>query len=324
MAGRLKLTAAFGTQDINRPLVEGRVKPPGIELIPLVMPSPQRHWRMARHLEFDVCEFSLASYLAMLGTGDCPFVAIPVFPHRRFRHGYVFVKAGSQHDIRDAVPAARIGLRTWQTTAGLWLRGILQDEYGLDLRRVSWRTQDEEDLPLPHLSGFSIQRVPSGQTVTSMLERGELDALIYPEAPPSLGNGIVRLFADVKEAEIAYFERTGIFPIMHTVVIKQTVLDDYPWVARTLLEAFREAAALTFRAMHDPRSLSLAWAEQLMDEQERILGRDPWAFSLERNRGVLHTAIRYGEEQGLIPSAFPVDDLFYPSTRGELPEYVRA
>jgi 4,5-dihydroxyphthalate decarboxylase len=298
------------------------VRPEGVDLIPITLASPQRHWRMARHLEFDVCEYSLASYLAWLGAGSCPLTAIPAFPHRRFRHGYLFVRAGSGLRSPERLAGRRVGLRTWQTTAGLWLRGILQDEHGLDLHAVRWVTQDEEDLPLPHLRGFAIERAPRGETVTDLLRQKKLDALIYPEAPPGLGDTIVRLFDDPKQAEIAYFRRTGVFPIMHTVVVKRSLLAERPWVARSLLEAFRESARIAFQAMRNPRTISLAWSEQLVEEERQVLGPDPWAYGVEASRAALEAGVRYGHEQGFLPEPIAAESLFFPSTREEPPRYV--
>lgn len=325
MARRIHLTLACGDYDINRALIDGTVRPQGVELTVVTEPSPQRHWRMGRHREYDVCEFSLGSYLTMVDEGVRDLVAIPAFPHRRFRHGFVFVNARA--GIRDAkqLEGRKVGVRTWQTTAGVWTRGILQDEYGLDIKKVRWVAQDEEEVPFTPPPGLSLERVPAGNTVTGMLADGELDALVYPETPRQIEERdprVRRLFDDPKYLEIAYFERTGVFPIMHLVVIKSDVLAEHPWVAVNVLDAFRESKDLAFAAMRNPRAISLAWASELVEEQERVLGADPWAYDVARSRKTLETMIRYAHEQGLIRTRMTPESLFFPTTLEELPRYV--
>jgi 4,5-dihydroxyphthalate decarboxylase len=325
MSEKLHLSLACGSYDINAGLVSGEVAPQGVELNVQTYSSPQRHARMALNLEFDVCEFSLATYLLLHDLKTHPVTAIPAFPHRRFRHGFIFVNADGGIREPKQLEGRRIGIRTWQTTAGLWLRGILSDEYGVDLTSIEWIAQDEEDIPLSHTGAFRIERVPAGRTVTGMLEAGEIDALIYPELPEGLlsgGSRIRPLFTDAKQAEIDYFRKTGFFPIMHTVLVKTEIVEAHPWVARNLLIAFQESKDRAFRAMNDPRRVSLAWFREAFEEQRQILGDDPWAYEFERNRAVLETMVRHAHEQGLIGHRFPPEELFVPSTLAALPQYV--
>lgn len=325
MTNPIRLSLACGSYDINRALIDGEVTPHGIDLTVLTYPSPQRHWRMGRHGEFDVCEFSMASYLMFHGRPANPFTAIPVFPHRRFRHSFIFVNTEAGVRTPKDLEGRRVGVRTWQTTAGLWGRGILADQYGVDLSKVAWFSQDEEDVAFTPPAGISLERVSEGKTVTGMLEEGELDGLIYPEMPESVLRGdkrVARLFPDYKAEEIAYFEKTGFFPIMHTVVIKRTVLQENPWVAVNMMQAFRQSKDLAFRRMQDPRTISLAWVRDLIEEQERILGSDPWSYDFAANRKAVETMIRYSHEQGMIDEVFPAEDLFVPATLDEAPKYV--
>jgi len=319
------LTLACGSYDINHALATGEIRARGIDLTVLVLPSPERHARMALHREFDVCELSMATFLTIWGSGDRSLIAIPAFPHRRFRHGFIFVPEASTISDPAELNGRRIGLRTWQTTAGLWARGILQDDHGVDLRAVQWVTQDAEDVPPPDGFPFSIARARAGESVVEMLRRGELDALIYPELPAGAGepgSGIRRLFPDSKAAEIDYVRRTGNFPIMHTVVIRRVLVDRLPWAARELLEAFRASKDRALDRMRDPRSVSLAWLREALAEQREILGPDPWSYEFEANRVPLGTMIRYGYEQGMLPGPIPPAELFVASTVEELPSYV--
>jgi 4,5-dihydroxyphthalate decarboxylase len=325
VVARLPLTLACGSYDINDALLRGEVAPQGVDLTVITAPSPERHWRMLRNGEFDACELSLGSLLVAHDRGEPALVAIPAFPHRRFRHGYVFVASGSGLRSPKDLEGRRVGVRTWQTTAGLWARGILQDDHGVDLRSIEWVAQDEEDIPLQSGHGFRMSRAPEGREVTEMLEAGELDALIYPELPESVRRGdprVARLFPDPKAAEIDYVTRTGFFPLMHTVVIRREIVDANPWLPRELLVAFQASKDRAFQAMGDPRRVSLAWFAEAMAEQRRILGDDPWAYDFARNRAALETVIRWSHEQGMISHRFEPEDLFAPSTLEQPPRYV--
>ncbi|HWP34791.1 MAG TPA: PhnD/SsuA/transferrin family substrate-binding protein, partial [Thermodesulfobacteriota bacterium] len=321
---RIQLSLACGDSDLNRALVSGLVQPAGIELVGLTMPSPERHRRMLVYEEFDVCEFSLATYLLAREAGR-PFAAIPAFPHRRFRHSYVFCRTDAGIESPADLAGKRVGLDTVQNTAGLWVRGTLQDVYGLRLASVQWWTQEAEDLPLARPEILAARRVPAGTDLDTLLVRGELDAVIYPEILPSFAKGeprVRRLFRDPKGAEQAYYRQTGIFPIMHTVVIHRRVLDRHPWVAVNLLEAFRASKAHAYRQLDDPRRFALAWVRDLVEEERALLGPDPWAYTVADNRHALETVIRYAVEQGLLARAPRVEELFVPSTLEALPRYL--
>ncbi len=327
MSEKLRLTLACGDYDINWALVDGKVEIAGVDLVALTMPSPERHWRLIRHQEFDVCEFSMASYMLLRDRGDLPYLAVPVFPHRRFRHSYLFVNAAAGIKEPKQLEGKRVGLRTWQTTAGFWMRGILQDFYGVDLRSIEWITQDEEDIPLELPPGYRLRRVEPGNDVDRMLLEGELAGLMYPELPPSWRNGdprIQRLFPDAKAEEQRYFERTGNFPIMHTVVIREDLLRQYPWLAMNAVQAFRRSKDLAFERMEDPRRVSLAWFREALEEQRTTLGRDPWSYDLESNRPALEAICRYAKDQGLTRRKFAPEELFDPASLDDPPKYVGA
>ncbi|HYH93434.1 MAG TPA: PhnD/SsuA/transferrin family substrate-binding protein [Candidatus Saccharimonadales bacterium] len=325
MADPLPLTMAVGDYDINRALIDGTVRPQGTDPRVFVYPSPERHWRMARDLEFDVCEFSLGTYLMLHDRGDFPAIAVPAFPHRRFRHGYIYVHADAGIAGPRDLEGRRVGIRTWQTTAGIWARGMLADDHGVDLSSIDWVAQDPEDIPLAAADRFRMRRAPDGDTVTAMLERGDLDALIYPETPAAIVRGdprVARLFPDPKAMELDYVARTGLFPIMHTVIIRTALTDAQPWLARNVLAAFERSRALGFDAMRDPRRVSLAWFAEALEEQRRALGDDPWRYELAANRHALETLIRWSHEQGLIARPMASETLFAPTTHEAVPAYV--
>lgn len=319
---RLRLTLACGDYDINRALVEGTIRPEGIDLVTVTLPSPERHWRMMRGQEFDVCELSLASYLLIRDRGSLPFIAIPAFPHRRFRHSYVFVNAASGIATPKDLEGRRVGIRTWQTTAILWVRGILEEHYGVDLTRLHWFRQDEEDIPFTLPPEFKLTQLERGRSVNDMLAEGEIDALIYPDIPSAFRRGdprVRRLFPDAKAEEQRYFRATGIFPLMHTVVIKEDLLARDPWVATALLKAFRASKDRAWQQMEDPRRVSLAWLRELIEEQREILGADPWPYDLPANRHALETMIRYAHRHGMLREPMTPESLFFAPSLSTMP-----
>jgi 4,5-dihydroxyphthalate decarboxylase len=321
---KLQLTLACGDYDLTRGLIEGTTAPQGVDLVVLTMPSPERHWRMTRGLEFDVCEFSMASYLASREAG-LGFTAIPVFPHRRFRHSYMVVNARSGIEQPSDLAGKKVALRTWQTTAGVWQRGMLQSEYGCPVDQVTWVTQSEEDIPLELPKSIRLERLPEDANLDALVADGEIAGAFYPELLPSLVRGdprVRRLFPDPKAEEQAYFQRTGIFPIMHAVVIRDEILEQHPWVAVQLMHAFERAKEQAYQRLENPRTVALAWMRDLLEEQRAVLGADPWVYGFEPNRHNLETFCEYGHQQGLTRRRWDAKELFVPSTTEGLPKYV--
>jgi len=314
MSRKLHLTLACGDYESIRALKHGTVKPDGIELTVLTdMTSDVRHWRMIRNREFDIAELSMSNYLTAKYIG-LPFVAIPVFLHRRFRHGFTFLNASKGIRKPTDLIGRRVGLRNFQATTNLWIRGILEHEHQVPHRSLQWFTQDEEEVEWTPPAGLNIQRVSSGKNVEKMLLDGELDALIHPDLIQPIrdkDDRVTRLFPNYRELEIDYFKRTGIFPIMHTTAIRQEVVDQHPWVAVNLMRAFEEAKRVAYKRMENPRIVPLAWFAYFLEEQEEILGRDPWIYGLgSENRKTLETLMQYSQEQGLIGRKLSLDELF--------------
>jgi len=321
---KLKLTLACGAYDLLRALIDGAVAPPGIDLNVLTMASPERHGRMLRHVEFDVCELSLVAYLVARDQRRA-FTAIPVFPHRRFRHGYMVKRTNCGIEKPADLNGKRVGLDTLQNSAGLWMRGMLQDHYGVDLKSIEWWCQEEEDVPFEPAGWMRIKRVPKGKNIDQMLLDGDLEAALYPETLPSIRNHspkVALLFPNPEEAEIDYYKKSGIFPIMHTVVIKNEILEQSPWVAVSILQAFQQAKEVCYRHMKDPRNFALVWVKELMREQEAIFGSDPWPYNLEENRKDLEAVVRYEYEQGMIKKRPKIEELFFPASLQEIQHYI--
>jgi len=311
---KLHLTLACGDYEIVRPLMEGTVQPDGIELTVLTdMTSDIRHWRMIRGREFDVAELSMSNYLAAKFRGQ-PFTAIPVFLHRRFRHGFTFINMSKGIRKPTDLIGRKVGLRNFSATSNLWIRGILEHEFRVPHKKIQWYKQDDEEVEVAMPKDLSLQKIAPGKNVERMVAEGELDALIHPELiKPILDRDprVGRLFPNYKELEVDYYKRTGIFPIMHTAAIKQDVVERHPWVPINLFQAFEKAKEIAYQRMENPRRIPLAWFRHALEEQEEILGRDPWAYGLgEANRKNLEALMQYSHEQGFIGDKMALDDLF--------------
>lgn len=313
MAANLKLTYSSGDYEIVRALKEGTVKPEGIDLDIAIMGSRERHWRMARDNEFDVCEFNVGAYI-MARYRDAPYTAIPVFLHRRFRHGFVFINRDAGIAGPTDLIGRRVGGTNFQPAGNIWIRGILENEYEVPHASITWITERGEDIAFTPHDGLEIEMIPAGQSLDRMLVDGELAAIISPEIPKPFAEGhekVGRLFEDYKEREVAYYRRTGIFPIMHVTTVKQAILDEHPWVAGSLMHAFEEAKRIAFERLVNPRIVPLAWYRTALEEQEEILGADPWAYGLgDANRRNLETIVGYVHQQGLIGRLMSLDELF--------------
>jgi 4,5-dihydroxyphthalate decarboxylase len=320
MSRQLQLTFACGDYEIMRALKEGSVRPEGIELTVLTdMAASPRHWRFLRGREFDIAEVSGSGYVAARDR-DLPFRAIPVFPHRRFRHGFIFINTSKGISNPKDLIGRKVGTKGYLFTAGLWMRGILEHDYGVPHTSMEWISEVDEDVEFAPPPGLKITQAPDGISLDEMLASGEIDALFSPDLIEPLKRGdkrVGRLFANYKEEEIAFYRRTGIFPIMHVVGIKQEIVDRHPWVAINMYKAFVRAKALAMERMENPRIVPLAWYREAWEEQETILGRDPWEYGLtERNRNNFERLVTYSLEQGLSKRRLPLDELFLNVSEG--------
>ncbi len=321
MTRRLPLTFACGDYEIMRALKEGIVQPDGIELTVLTdMAASPRHWRFLRGREFDIAEVSGSGYIAARDR-DLPFRAIPVFPHRRFRHGFIYINTQKGITKPTDLIGRKVGTKGFLFTAGLWMRGILEHDYGVPHKSIKWVSEIDEDVDFTPPPGLDITQVAEGVSLEEMLVKGEIDALFSPDLLKPLTAGdprVGRLFPNYKQEEMAFYERTGIFPIMHVVGIKQEIVERHPWVAINLYKAFQEAKSLAMRRMENPRIVPLAWYRESWEEQERILGKDPWEYGLgERNARNFERLVSYSHEHGVIRRPIPLDELFLNVSEGK-------
>ncbi len=314
MAKNIPLTLACGDYEIVRALKDGAVAPQGIDLTILTaMDSSSRHWRFFRGGEFDVAETSSSNYLIARDNG-LSFNAIPVFLHRRFRHGFIFINTAKGIDKPTDLIGRRIGVQQFQASANLWMRGILEHEYGVPHRSIEWFSEIAESVEIALPPDLSLTRLPDGKSVEVMLAEGELDAVLHPDIIAPILDGdprVGRLFPDYKAEEIAFYRRTGIFPIMHVMGIRQEIVARFPWVPVALYHAFNEAKAIAMKRMVDPCIAPLAWYMDAWEQQQRILGPDPWEYGMgDANRNQLAKMIGYSHEQGMIRREMSVDELF--------------
>ncbi len=322
-----KLRMSFGcwNYDRTRALMDGRVQPDGIDLNYLDMPVEETFFRMLRNKEFDVAEMSLSSYTVSLFSDARPFIAIPVFPSRFFRHSCIYVNAASGIKTPKDLIGRRIGNPEYQMTAPAWIRGILQDEFAVPIDSVTYVTGGEEEpgrsekLKLDLPPNIKVERIGPTQTLSAMLASGEIDALYTARMPSSYANGggrVKRLFENYVDIEKAYFRKTKIFPIMHTVVIRREVYEQNRWVAQALYKAFGAAQAETYRDLNETAALKamLPWLNAHVEEARAEMGDDYWPYGLEKNHAALDTFLRYSFEQGLSKRKLNPVDLFAPET----------
>lgn len=321
--GRLRVALACWDYDRTRALADGRIQPEGVELNYLVLSPEETFFRMLRYQEFDAAEMSLSSYVLSLDAEEPPFVAIPVFPSRAFRHSGIYVnRDGGVRGPEDLI-GRRVGLAEYQLTALVWIRGILAEHHGVPADSVTYVTGGleqagrTEKIPLRLPEAIRIERAPEGATLSQLLADGQLDAVYTPRTPSTFGQGrVVRLFEDFLPVERAYFEATGIFPIMHVVVIRRALYESAPWLARSLYKAFDAALQETRGALHETAALKVAlpWVVAHAEETERLMGPSPWAYGLDANRDVLAKFLQYSAGQGLARGLRAPESLFAPET----------
>lgn len=314
MASRIQLTIACDEFDIVRPLIDGTVKADGLDLVFVTqLTVPERHAGMLKDRAFDVCEFNSSTYFIARDQGVA-LTAIPVFLFRKFRHGFIFVnaKAGIR-EPKDLI-GRRVGGISFQPAASVWARGILDDDYGVPADEMITVVQRAEDVPFEPTKGIRIEPAPPGKVIEDMVLTGELPALMSPRVPDALLNGderIVRLFPNYKDLEVAYFRRTGLFPIMHVTAIRPELVDKYPWIPGSLTKAFEQAKRLAYARFADTRLVPQAWYGTGWEEESKLFGPDPWAYGLgPANRKNLETGIRYCHRQGMIRRPIPLEELF--------------
>jgi len=322
---KLKLTLGCWNYDRTRGLMDGSVQADGINLNYLNMPVEETFFRMLRHREFDVAEMSLSSYTVSLFSADKPFIAIPVFPSRFFRHSSIYVNTAAEINEPKDLIGKLVGTPEYQMTAPVWIRGILSDEYDIPVDAPHYRTGGEESpnrpekLKLNLPENINIEPIGRGKTLAKMLLDGEIQALYTARAPSTFYHGegrVKRLFEDYPQVERDYYRKTGIFPIMHCVVIRREIYEENRWIAQSLLKAFTRSQQLTYDDMNETAALKtmLPWMVSHLEQTKKELGEDFWSYGYENNRETIATFLRYHHQQGLSAELLQPEDLFAPES----------
>lgn len=322
---RLRLTMACWNYDRTRALLENRIPIDGIDLNYLNLPVEETFFRMLRHREFEIAELSLSSYTLSLFREDAPFVAIPIFLSRFFRHSCIYVNAESGIREPADLVGKRVGNPEYQMTAPVWIRGILSDEYNVPVTSVTYLSGGEEQpgrtekIPLSLPPQIRLESIPADRTLASMIETGEIDALYTARAPSTFHTGsgkVRRLFADYPAVEREYYRKTKIFPPMHIVAIRRDVYEQNRWIAQSLSKAFTAAQREVYAELHETGALMhmLPWLTSHVEETEKLMGRDFWPYGYEANVHALSTFLRYHHEQGLSKRLLTPKDLFAPES----------
>ncbi len=323
MPERIPITLACGDYDRTRSIKDGRVTVEGCDVTYLPMEPEEAFHRAFKHQEFDVCELSFSSYLRTVDAGTSPYVGLPAFVSRLFRHSGVYIRTDRGIKHPSDLKGKLIGLPEYQITAVVWLRGIMQDEYGVKPTDIRWRQGGIEEpgrterTPLKPIPGLDLKSVPD-KALSAMLEAGELDAIFSARAPSCFGKrapNIARLFPDYREVEKVYYKKTGMFPIMHLMGVKRHLVERHPWLPASLYKAFVEAKKY---AMHDVRDINallvtLPWLIAEAEESTALMGEDFWRYGVKENAKEIEALTRYAHEQGLVSRKLSLEDLFPPS-----------
>jgi len=322
--GAVSLSLASDLTTVTQPVQTGEVSPEGIDLNFLALTDVNDLFRrMIRHGEFDAAEMSMSSFLMAAEQGTPAWVGLPVFISRVFRHGFIFVNAEAGIEEPADLRGKRVGVPSYSMTSALWARGIVQDEYGVAPSEMDWvqrsgqGTDEGDPLTLSLPEDLSLEAKPPGRTLDGMLADGTLDALFSSSVPASYdGETVQRLFPDYRAVEEDYYARTGMFPIMHLLVLREEVFEGNEWIASELTRTFTEAKerALADLDTTSRRHVSVPWIYEHIERVQETLGEDYWSYGVEANRDVLETTARYSHEQGLTSRQLAVDELFAPNT----------
>ena len=321
---KLNLSVAIGDYDRTRPLVDGSARIDGVEPVFMMLDPEEIFFRAFRHAEFDICELSLSSFTVKTARGDNPYVGVPAFLSRAFRHTAIYVRTDRIREPAD-LKGRKIGVPEYQLTACVWARAMLEDDFGVKPSDVVWIRGGIEEPGRPEKIAITLpadvrlESAPEGTALSGLLEAGAIDALIAPRAPSCSEPGrapVGWLFADPTRAATEYFRRTGIFPIMHLLGVRRELADRHPWLPAAALKAFEHAKKIAVTRLADTSAtkVTLPFVEEQLKAARELMGRDFWSYGVRANRTVLETFLRHHHRQGLSSRRVAVDELFHPST----------
>lgn len=321
----IPITIACGNYDRTQAIKDGVVKVEGCAVTYLPLYPEEIFHRAFKFQEFDVSELSFSSYLRTVAAGTSAYIGVPAFVSRIFRHSGIYIRTDAGIRTPQDLRGKRIGLPEYQITAVVWMRGLMQHEYGVHPSEIHWRSGGQEQpgrherTPLRPIPGLDLEPIGGDKTLVGMLRTGELDALFTARAPSSFLGGephIARLFADTRAAEMAYYKKTGMFPIMHLVGIRKLLVERHPWLATSVYKAFCDAKAIAMTNLRDVNALlvSLPFLEAETRETAAAMGEDFWKYGVPENRREIEALAQYAHEQGLLERKVEVEELFAPAT----------
>jgi len=321
---KLTLSIAVGEYDRTRALTDGSVQIDGVAPVVMNLSPEEIFFRAFRNAEFDICELSLSSFCVKTAAGSSPYIGVPAFLSRAFRHTAIYVRSDRIKAPSD-LKGKRVGVAEYQLTANVWARALLEDDLGVKPADIHWIRGGLEEagrlekiaIKLP--SDVRLEDAPAGATLSSMLADGEIDAFIGPRVPSCFERGhpnVGWLFPDPTTAASDYYARTGIFPIMHIVGIRRTLVDAHPWLPAAVLKAFEQAKAVAIARLGDTSAtkVTMPFVEEQLKRTRDLMGRDYWSYGVAGNRKVLDTFLHHHHAQGLSSRRLSVDELFHPTT----------
>ena len=322
---KLRLSIAVGHYDRIRPLVDGEVQIEGVAPVYMTQDPEEIFFRAFRHADYDVCELSLSSYAVKMAAGNSPYLAIPVFPSRAFRHSAVYVRNDRGIETPRDLKGKRIGVPEYQLTANVWVRLFLEEDHDLKASDVTWVRGGYEDpkrvekigLNLP--SGVIVEDAPPGQTISDLLASGEVDAVIGPRAPSCFVQGhpkVKYLFEDPQASAAQWYSRTKIFPIMHTLGVRRTLLEAHPWLASALMKGFGKAKDIALARLTDTSAtkVTLPFVDSHLLAARLLMGYDFWSYGFERNEPTIDKFLERHHLEGLSSRRLRARELFHPAS----------
>jgi 4,5-dihydroxyphthalate decarboxylase len=322
---KLALSIAVGDYDRVRPLVDGAVQIDGVDPVFMLLEPEEIFFRAFRHADFDICELSMSSFAIKTANGDCPYIGVPVFPSRAFRHNSIYIRTDRGIARPEDLKGRRIGVPEYQVTANVWTRAVLEDEHGVKPSDVIWVRGGYEQpgriekiaVTLP--ADVRVQDAPAGATISGLLAGGEIDAVIGPRAPSCFLNGhphVGWLYPDPAAAAAAWFRKSRIFPIMHILGIRRTLAEQHPWLPVAAMKAFEQSKVRALAKLADVAAskVTLPFIDEQLHAARRLMGEDFWSYGLAANRHVLEVFLRRHHAEGLSRRLLSPEDLFHPST----------
>ena len=321
---KLQLSVAIGDYDRMRPLVDGTVQIDAVDAQYMLLDPEEIFFRAFRHADFDICELSMSSYSVKTAAGNCPYIAVPVFPSRAFRHTSVYVRTDRIREPAD-LKGKRVGVPEYQLTANVWVRMFLEEDHGVRPSDVTWVRGGYEDpgrvekieLDLP--PDVRLESVGEGETISGLLASGGIDAVIGPRAPSCFDRGhpdVGYLFADPMQAGQDWYRRTGMFPIMHLLGIRKTLAEQHPWLPAAVVKAFGRSKAVALAKLGDTSAtkVTLPFVEEQLRAARTLMGPDFWSYGLEPNRTVLQRFLKQHHAEGLSSRLLQPEELFHPAS----------